>query len=285
MASPDPDSKYRGVDSVHINVGQGDSAVHLLVDTTDVSKDPVILRATLIDGGKGDGFQKIKDSITMLMTRYQLPVGVTNLQFDSIVLTHWDLDHYKGVLDLLNDDLHEQIEEIKKTHPPTPAEIAAMQCKYLKYSGAGRGTPLTTFYVPYWDGSSKGFYVPGSSGRKRKYPNDRPKVLEKSGTLPDWLLDFKTYAHSDGRKAKPEPEAGGFTFTGLCSLCYDPARMIGVNFLDNVRLTTKGYQDVTDPGDLVDSVTWQKGAPVGIFCVGCYDAVIGDKDPTFVVGC
>jgi hypothetical protein len=91
--------------------GQGDSAIHLLADITDVSRGqpPLILRACLIDGGKGDGYKKIKDCISAVLTDYRLPAGVPNLQFDSVVITHWDTDHYKGVLDLINDNLREQI--------------------------------------------------------------------------------------------------------------------------------------------------------------------------------
>jgi hypothetical protein len=242
----------------------------------------------LIDGGKGDGFRKIKSSIDAIAKSYRLPTGTTNLKFDSVVITHWDLDHYKGVLDLINDDLHEQIEDIKKTHPPTKADIDNMQCRLFKYDGAGRSKPLTTFYVLYWEGNAEMDFRKLSTRppkKKKKGLNDRPTVVEESGKAPALLLDFKTYKQMDGNKQRPKPEILGFSFTGLCNLCYKPDEMIGVNFLNNERLTSKSYKDVTSPADLVANVTWEADTPVGIFCVGSYNAVIGDKNTTFQVCC
>ncbi|KAF2465819.1 uncharacterized protein BDR25DRAFT_378525 [Lindgomyces ingoldianus] len=94
------------VHSWHININAGDSAIHLLVNEGTTPK-PTILGCVLIDGGKGanEKIKTIKDVIAKIEKDYTLPAGDLNLKFDSIVITHWDVDHWEGVVNLLVDDL------------------------------------------------------------------------------------------------------------------------------------------------------------------------------------
>lgn len=97
------------LDHYHFNVGQGDGAIHILsrkpaAGSTD---KPTILHACLIDGGTGkpkDMILEVQDFIREHYKDIYKPYGDDPdyvLKFDSIVISHWDDDHYSGVLQLL----------------------------------------------------------------------------------------------------------------------------------------------------------------------------------------
>ncbi|KAJ8122927.1 hypothetical protein ONZ43_g1001 [Nemania bipapillata] len=108
------------IHSFHISVPVGDAAIHLLCDTTPAQGGkPEVHSAVLIDGGKPQekGAEAIKGVIRYVNDKYAFtesfadpfaPEGAQppfprSLRFDSIVITHWDEDHYLGVLGLLAD--------------------------------------------------------------------------------------------------------------------------------------------------------------------------------------
>jgi len=98
-----------------LNIGVGDSAIHLLVDERaglGGTPKPVVQRAVLIDGGEGlDSWEKIWSAMTKIEEVYAFPLAANNqLRFDSIVITHWDSDHYQGILGLLQADYRNTIE-------------------------------------------------------------------------------------------------------------------------------------------------------------------------------
>jgi hypothetical protein len=97
-----------------LNIGVGDSAIHLLVDEKDSlggMQKPVVQRAVLIDGGENmTSGEKIANAITMIERQYAFPVSANGqLRFDSIVITHWDSDHYQGIQGLLEEDYARQV--------------------------------------------------------------------------------------------------------------------------------------------------------------------------------
>ncbi|KAF3126888.1 hypothetical protein TWF594_000844 [Orbilia oligospora] len=83
------------VDNWQIPVPLGDCSVHLLVE------DKKIRRAFIMDGGKkADGIDPmvpILNTLSLIDKKY----ADTNWTFDKWVVTHWDEDHYEGVLSLL----------------------------------------------------------------------------------------------------------------------------------------------------------------------------------------
>ncbi|KAF3111835.1 hypothetical protein TWF706_011565 [Orbilia oligospora] len=83
------------VDNWQIPVPLGDCSVHLLVE------DKKIRRAFIMDGGKkADGIDPIVpilNTLSLIDKKY----ADTNWTFDKWVVTHWDEDHYEGVLSLL----------------------------------------------------------------------------------------------------------------------------------------------------------------------------------------
>jgi hypothetical protein len=133
------------VESFHITVRVGDSAIHLLVDESVSPKR--IYSAVLVDGGTKPG-QKKPDNQTRVLPiinwintsgKYSFPEGTTSVKFDSIVVTHWDEDHYGGLLDLM----------IRATMATRTSNFII---PWLKYTGTGADArPATVFYCPNTD--------------------------------------------------------------------------------------------------------------------------------------
>ncbi|KPI35811.1 uncharacterized protein AB675_11081 [Cyphellophora attinorum] len=147
------------VDSYHINVEMGDGAIHLLVQRAAASGAllalPRILGAVLIDGGhnRHQGFLNVDATLAHIQAAgYADSQGVAitntsaNFQFDSIVVTHWDQDHWNGIVRLFNVNMAAQINAGTVT-------VDDVQCSYLKYNSR-TGAPETTLYAPYWYGKS-----------------------------------------------------------------------------------------------------------------------------------
>ncbi|KAH6611486.1 hypothetical protein Trco_001506 [Trichoderma cornu-damae] len=91
------------IESFHINVGLGDSAIHVLCTETLEFK-----KAVFIDGGTGaaDAVTNIIGTIKQLEKRYGLDKKKLKLRFIAVVITHWDEDHWKGIDVLLQRENH-----------------------------------------------------------------------------------------------------------------------------------------------------------------------------------
>ncbi|CAM1505213.1 Fc.00g108500.m01.CDS01 [Cosmosporella sp. VM-42] len=83
---------YR-VESRFFNVGVGDGAVHLLVDGNNNDN---VEEAVIIDGGR-------EEACTALTAAVQA-TRPNNLKFRSILVTHWDDDHFGGLMAMLYRD-------------------------------------------------------------------------------------------------------------------------------------------------------------------------------------
>ena len=106
--------------SHHINVDIGDSAIHLWVRLTDVGGTitKVVEHAVLIDGGtrsQGLGIRAIHETITAIERDYVMFDHSGILKFDSVVITHWDEDHWGGLRDFLWLDYVNQIKTFLST--------------------------------------------------------------------------------------------------------------------------------------------------------------------------
>ncbi|KAM6535497.1 hypothetical protein FALCPG4_005055 [Fusarium falciforme] len=112
--------------SYFINVGVGDSAVHILRQRNK----PGVEAAVLIDGGRSTSATTVKGAIDSIRAELH-----SKFSFTSIVVTHWDLDHYAGLMNLL----YNQWKEIQKT-PQLPDWITP----YIH-------SETTTFYCPWKD--------------------------------------------------------------------------------------------------------------------------------------
>lgn len=129
------DDSY-GVDTLHLNVGDGECTIHLLVKI-GLATTRTIVKAVLVDSGaanvsRGDK-HVLSDTLETIAQRY----GSSALRFDAVVITSWDPDYYGGIVDLLNTTLAAE----------TAANPGAdYQIPWLVYDVQGR--PVTMFYMP-----------------------------------------------------------------------------------------------------------------------------------------
>jgi hypothetical protein len=148
---------FWAVRSVQLNVDSGDSGIHHLIADASPSK---VHKSILIDGGTGaKGSEAIVNYLNHLLAQ-SVFTRVDNqpiYKFDSIVATHWDSDHYKGISKILSEDLHRQIKDKKyKTALEifNAAECGELQSSYTCYAALenkpGTSRPVSSFFAPYW---------------------------------------------------------------------------------------------------------------------------------------
>jgi ribonuclease BN (tRNA processing enzyme) len=154
-----------GVDSIHINVQGGDSAVHLKVTYgTDINVC-TIQNAVLVDAGKGGNrdMPALRDTLwNQIPNFYVINNHQANdpVKLDAVVITHWDSDHYKGLWNLLNEDLTRYNPAV---NPPDNWKPAI-----FKYDPAQQGrSPLTTLYCPNW--AAQTLVPEGTSGKVKAH--------------------------------------------------------------------------------------------------------------------
>ncbi|KAF2217281.1 hypothetical protein CERZMDRAFT_93332 [Cercospora zeae-maydis SCOH1-5] len=151
------------VDAYHINIGVGDCAilVHAIVTWDDSAGFRQVTarerqKVVLVDGGYSEliegetGFNSgnawnLQSCIKAIRRQYSVPGnGVPDdLRFDAVVISHWDADHYSGVLANLFDS--EMINVIPKHNKNWARTYRPL---LLKYDNAGN--PETVLYMPVW---------------------------------------------------------------------------------------------------------------------------------------
>lgn len=180
------------VDSYHINVEMGDGAIHLLIQRRNARgallAPPRILGAVLVDGGhnRHQGFLHVDATLAHIQAAGYADsngVAITTLQFDAIVITHWDVDHWYGIVRLLNADVATQVSA-------GTATVDDVQCSYLKYNSS-TGDPETILYAPYWIGKS------GTSSTEQK--GFAKVFVQLDGTGPDITCRFEVTDWTKGR--------------------------------------------------------------------------------------
>lgn len=144
-------NKTLGVASYFIGLAMGDAAIHLLYSTTGPGTQKRVERAILMDGGECPGHQppieqSIYNTIKDIEDEYicqgesgggTLPDTVDRrfLKFDAFVVTHWDHDHYEGVMFFLLSDLGAEVDKSDRLSRAFYDE---------------KDKPLSTFYAPWW---------------------------------------------------------------------------------------------------------------------------------------
>ncbi|RSL77000.1 hypothetical protein CEP51_009456 [Fusarium floridanum] len=121
------------VESFHINVGLGDCAIHVLAKRETTTGKLYAESAVLIDGGLGNdaASQNIDDTIEAIETRFEnLDSNKNLLRFRSVVVTHWDADHWEGIDRLLKRG----------------SELLDKKKRYRRFYYDSEGT--TTVYAP-----------------------------------------------------------------------------------------------------------------------------------------
>ncbi|VUC25609.1 unnamed protein product [Clonostachys rosea] len=137
--------------SIHLNVGAGDGAIHLLTcdplpSLNDTLNRRVILQAYMVDGGKQHSVELIDKAIVEIEKAFRSPYEYeTNknfLKFDGFIITHWDADHFAGLEAWVASQIvFEGTGKDKK--------------KVLTRAHYKDGSPLTYAYSPWaWPGES-----------------------------------------------------------------------------------------------------------------------------------
>ncbi|KAF3288811.1 hypothetical protein TWF970_005865 [Orbilia oligospora] len=111
---------YYTVESFHINVGSGDGAIHIMTygDDNTITQRQVV-RAVFMDGGRLEGADNknkkvakglnhqnrwtVNRTIEYIEKNYDCQNKHDNrLRFNYFIVTHWDSDHYAGIIRALN---------------------------------------------------------------------------------------------------------------------------------------------------------------------------------------
>lgn len=241
------------VASYHINIGTGDSAIHVLEKPTTGGGPKEYLRAVLVDGGLQAASTVLKSAIELISKNY-LKDGI--IKFDSIVVTHWDMDHFGGIVKLLKDDFVNQLKVNKEL------DKKKLRSTYMKYDKDGSGC-LTTFYAPYWEPNWKPSAIGGE--------NMRHESLRENENGPIVLLDI-------------QPKKGADWVLGVCKLCCWPEG--GSGYLRRELFTNLdcGQDTIANPKDLRAAYGLLDGAEKslpGLFCIGGDGLEIGKRGNTF----
>jgi len=155
--------------SYHLNIDEGDGAIHLLLD-----KDRLVESAVLIDGGLGTNGAKLIPEFMQSKQFRQWKrsagkhAGQSISYFDAVVVTHWDDDHAAGLSSLFSKNIEAAAQEYIKNHNITTKlqfEAAVkggnVQGSLINFSTTikeGAYWPVTRFYCPYWNRSESNLY-------------------------------------------------------------------------------------------------------------------------------
>ncbi|KAK7413166.1 hypothetical protein QQX98_007945 [Neonectria punicea] len=237
------------VESFHINVGLGDSAIHVLATWNRVTNEVVARQAVLVDGGlaRDAAAQNIAQTIDEIENRYSnLRKQGQVLRFRSVVVTHWDADHWGGINQLLKRELGTHFD--KKTS------------KYNRFyhKDDTLGVKPTIVYAPTTQAGKK------KKGRKGK---GKQKESEVSGIA----------------IVKGKNETYEFSFNGeFQAKAMVGSSIIGYNFFTNTKPSGLGHDKLGSFKALMGGNTAHP--EVGMYCVASDLAVIGhEKRPRWTV--
>lgn len=253
------------VHSFHINVGNGDAAIHLLVQpgtavppATD-APPAVVQRAILVDGGQPAAIEQIRLAIRFIEATYDVSqqenittaTGQTaKLAFDGFVISRWAADHSDGLLNLI-------VQQLLEDHPSTGSGATATgsagsqqaQCSLMKYSGT---TPATYIYSPYWTGV-------GASN-----------LLNNGDLAPTQqiVLDSDEAFALDNEARLVDIQQGSITWSQVCYLLVGSRELIGREFFTGKTSSTPSGTSPRWYGDVASMVTGAGAGNTGVFCIG-----------------
>lgn len=138
---------YR-VDSFHINVGAGDGAIHILSsEPTNIFSNRIVQRAYLMDGGRATAIGSIERTVWWIEQHFQCQGPNNMLLFDAFVVTHWDGDHYEGIIGYM-------LQEMNRSHynnVGSPDRVTILRARYRSAPNLyNHGDPESFLYAPWW---------------------------------------------------------------------------------------------------------------------------------------
>ncbi|OOQ89325.1 hypothetical protein PEBR_27424 [Penicillium brasilianum] len=130
------------VESLHINVGDGDCVIHLLIKEVP-AKPRAIVKAVLVDAGPANTFIAGSPSLANAIDNLRRDHNWDTPTFDAVVISSWHPGYYGGLFDLVNRDL---ATSSTVAGAPAGSKLTDFKFSWLKYDE--NGNPLTTFYLP-----------------------------------------------------------------------------------------------------------------------------------------
>ncbi|KAH6949755.1 hypothetical protein BKA56DRAFT_606801 [Ilyonectria sp. MPI-CAGE-AT-0026] len=259
------DVQYR-VDSFHVNVLAGDASFHVLLslDPNDANARPTVQAAVVIDGGesrfRGTTEPNIMTTLGRMAELYDWPNRPNEVEFfvdnpvrfDAVVITHWDHDHYTGILQYIQVDLRQRFLDDRLGLRNGKVRIF----RYLP-DADGKSQPLTTLYCPNFQ-QRRGFSV---AGRQVGTGNVSGKdyYLTRTDTATDRLLNIYTRRTRRGMN---------FVANRVAKVVEGPNRILGIDFFTGETLDRAQLGNV---GQIIArSANFQGGQnKPGLFCISC----------------
>ena len=216
----------------------------------------------LVDGGR-NGQDTVLEAIRDIPTKtalYNFHLTDNKLKFDVVIITHWDKNHWTGVLNAMKKDIESQ-----STADPDPKGAEVSFFKYTAGAGADPRTPDTVLYAP-------------SFGWPTKSPS-ATKLTPKPKTAAEVPLDFG-FHHSEMKKqikidsiVKGRVESDAKKISGT-----DPT-IVGTNVITGNRLGTyECLQSVKDPTTLTTKNKPDQTGQPGIYIIAASQHYLG-PDP------
>lgn len=245
------------VDSHHAQVKVGDCAIHVLLDDDEVTK------VVLVDGGtKATTEKNAKNAITAMIEKmlalYRMQEE--DFAFNTIIVSHWDEDHYGALVDKIQKDMKEAIDAGED-----PADVL----HYLWWDPPDK--PTTYFYCPNEQQEN-------SKSGKSKSTNGLPAPFRRGlkTNIKDNSMYIEVCIAKDPKTAKEKEWHPFAILKSAQTKLYD---VLGVNFFTNEPLDTKGGKPTYSytPAKLVkDNKPEKVGAP-GMYCIGVKNKTFGDS--------
>ena len=256
---------YR-VDSFHINIGAGDAAIHILSSGPNTGSSITkrkVQRAVFIDGGTSHGGKprwSISQAIFTIEFTFecqgQLKPGDSGnryLIFDAFIITHWDEDHFAGILEFLKDDIQQLVDRQKGGSVTQPLGLS--RAWYDKDTVTGKTVPSSWFYAPYWI--------------------DKHAIKEKLGGK---LKDVFTRDTDDNMTITVTQAGTGMSISapGMLKIRTDTERLLGRDFFNDswdgswqtqwgAMSSVQGLLNANPPSDPVPDLKIQNRA--GMYCI------------------
>jgi hypothetical protein len=262
------------VHSYHLNIDSGDSAIHALV-TRATNGNVTPKSFVLVDGGFNNyGGWWIEYYLKCLKNIYY-PNSNDVVQFDAIVITHWDADHCGGIIELFDGQMKADGPAVA---PAWELWFTRFQPSFCKFEN---NKPLTHLYVPYWSKwKSNTATIFGCD--VENYPDGW--VLDESA-LPHVLrLERKnprigkttTTTLPNSKKKIIKPSNNPELRSGAIAIVHDtPETMLGFDIFRNTSaLASVNITTITEPL-VVSKGLYAANGPPAMFCLLADSEIVG----------
>ncbi|KAK3313354.1 hypothetical protein B0H66DRAFT_522319 [Apodospora peruviana] len=138
------------VHSHHLNINEGDCAVHLVVASPNNNGTYNINKAVLIDGGRSEGADHIKSFVHLCRNNQYIRYGGTFQFFHSVVVTHWDGDHKDGLERYFDNELKMVLNAAIALHQINDPQVLQNLLNNFTITPTSVRADSTRWYAPYW---------------------------------------------------------------------------------------------------------------------------------------